>query len=271
MLNPRSFSTSMRRSASRIERLRASIQRWSSARLSDCAGSGPSRDAVRHRPRRRGRCESTKPWAGCRAFASALHRDARAPVNLTPVAGLERHLHRCQGERRPSRCARCARRCSNATARDGRHDLDDDGTDRRVRGRNRTTAPEGSSPPAVLQPAPDPRSAGLLLVARGGGPGGGLAARLRVGAAPGRASAGEPDADRRPRAAPAPAAGRRAAGPSRGARGGARTQPTRRDGMSDDVGGTRSPSTWVLRPSSTSWSRSPPTCRTAGRSPTTAS
>ena len=32
----------MRRSASRIERLRASSQRWSSARLSDCAGSGCS-------------------------------------------------------------------------------------------------------------------------------------------------------------------------------------------------------------------------------------
>ena len=30
-------------------------------------------------------------------FASALHRDARAPVNLTPIAGLERHLHRLQG------------------------------------------------------------------------------------------------------------------------------------------------------------------------------
>ena len=29
-------------------------------------------------------------------FASALHRDARAPVNLTPIAGLERHLHRLQ-------------------------------------------------------------------------------------------------------------------------------------------------------------------------------
>ena len=30
-------------------------------------------------------------------FASTLHRDARAPVNLTPIAGLERHLHRLQG------------------------------------------------------------------------------------------------------------------------------------------------------------------------------
>ena len=27
-------------------------------------------------------------------FASALHRDARSPVNLPPIAGLERHLHR---------------------------------------------------------------------------------------------------------------------------------------------------------------------------------
>ena len=34
------------------------------------------------------------------SFASALHRDARAPVNLTPIAGLERHLHRLQGDAR---------------------------------------------------------------------------------------------------------------------------------------------------------------------------
>ncbi len=33
-------------------------------------------------------------------FASALHRDARAPVNLTPISGLERHLHRRQGDAR---------------------------------------------------------------------------------------------------------------------------------------------------------------------------
>ena len=33
-------------------------------------------------------------------FASALHRDARAPVNLTPIAGLQRHLHRLQGDAR---------------------------------------------------------------------------------------------------------------------------------------------------------------------------
>ena len=34
------------------------------------------------------------------AFASALHRDARAPVNMAPVAGLERHLHHLQGDPR---------------------------------------------------------------------------------------------------------------------------------------------------------------------------
>ena len=33
-------------------------------------------------------------------FASPLHRDARAPVNLTPIAGLERHLHHLQGDPR---------------------------------------------------------------------------------------------------------------------------------------------------------------------------
>ena len=31
-------------------------------------------------------------------FATALHRDPRAPVNLTPIAGLERHLHHLQGD-----------------------------------------------------------------------------------------------------------------------------------------------------------------------------
>ena len=34
------------------------------------------------------------------SFASAPHRDERAPVNMAPVAGLERHLHHLQGDRR---------------------------------------------------------------------------------------------------------------------------------------------------------------------------
>ena len=59
----------------------------------------PSRDAVRRsaappRPRR-----PTKPRAGCRV-SRQVHRDARAPVNLTPIAGLERHLHRRQDDAR---------------------------------------------------------------------------------------------------------------------------------------------------------------------------
>ena len=33
-------------------------------------------------------------------YASAPHRDPRAPVNLTPIAGLERHLRRLQGNPR---------------------------------------------------------------------------------------------------------------------------------------------------------------------------
>lgn len=33
-------------------------------------------------------------------FASALHRDSRAPVNLTPIAGLERHLRHLCGDQR---------------------------------------------------------------------------------------------------------------------------------------------------------------------------
>ena len=65
---------------------------------------------------------------------------------------------------------------------------------------------------------------------------GGLAAGLRVGSAPGRAGPGEPDADRGPRTASAPAAGGRTPCPPRGARGGARTQPRRTDGMIDDEG-----------------------------------
>ena len=51
-------------------------------------------------------------------FASALHRDARAPVNLTPIAGLERHLHRLRGTHALP-YVRCARQCSERN-REGR-------------------------------------------------------------------------------------------------------------------------------------------------------
>jgi hypothetical protein len=43
------------------------------------------------------------------AFASDPHRDPRAPVNLTPIAGLERHLHHLHGDSRLAlRAARSA-------------------------------------------------------------------------------------------------------------------------------------------------------------------
>ena len=44
--------------------------------------------------------EAAARAAGCRASRRLLHRDARAPVSLTPIAGLERHLHRLQGDAR---------------------------------------------------------------------------------------------------------------------------------------------------------------------------
>ena len=49
-----------------------------------------------------GAVDDTAGWLP--AFASALHRDAPAPVNLTPIAGLERRLHHLQG-RRPAGAA----------------------------------------------------------------------------------------------------------------------------------------------------------------------
>ena len=70
-----------------------------------------------NRPRRRGRGGGAGGWLP--GFASALHRDARAPVRRSRASN-----DICTGCRgtHASPCARCARRCSNATAKDGRHD-----------------------------------------------------------------------------------------------------------------------------------------------------
>ena len=51
-------------------------------------------------------------------FASALHRDARAPVNLTRIAGLERHLHHLQGD--PRLALRAVREAVLQRNREGR-------------------------------------------------------------------------------------------------------------------------------------------------------
>ena len=90
----------MSRSASRIERLRASSQRCSSARRSDCAGSGYSAGSVfsRHpsthrgpaptgrpggkRPRS-GRSSSRRRWRGCRSGS----RRAPGGTTRSPSAG----------------------------------------------------------------------------------------------------------------------------------------------------------------------------------------
>ena len=40
----------------------------------------------------------TKPRAGCRASRRRCTGTRGGPLNLTPIAGLERHLHRRQGD-----------------------------------------------------------------------------------------------------------------------------------------------------------------------------
>ena len=126
---------------------------------------------------------------------------------------------------------------------------------------------------------------------RGGRAGRRLAPGLRVGAAPGRAGPGEPDAHRGSRTAPASPPGRRAPRVARGARGGARTQPRRTDGIAvvmllwrDTVASPRLQSTSSSArplpprapPSRTTCApvvvahRPTPTPRSAGRSSTTA-
>ena len=120
----------------------------------------------------------------------------------------------------------------------------------RARSRKGESVPRGSGYPGV---APNPLHG---RPASGSGPQGAPAAREpgvvcgrgRQSARPWRSRGpsgggalteggpGEPDADRGPRTASAPAAGGRTPCPARGARGGARTQPRRTDGMIDDEG-----------------------------------
>ena len=71
---------------------------------------------------------------------------------------------------------------------------------------------------------------------RGGGASGGAGCRSSRWLCTGTRGPGEPDADRGPRTASAPAAGGRTPCPAGGARGGARTQPQRTERMIDDEG-----------------------------------
>ena len=81
-------------------------------------------------PLRDGRCGRGGGAGGwLPGFASALHRDARAPVNLTPIAGLERHLHRLQGDARLA--LRAVREAVLERKREGTDGMiDDEGTHR---------------------------------------------------------------------------------------------------------------------------------------------
>ncbi len=120
-LSPRSFSTSMRRSASRIEPLRASSQRWSSARLSDCAGSGCPAAAVfsRHPSSSNATCRLSATPSRNRSNAS----DRRAFSCSTAASGSTGNPVRAQNASRTrSHCApgRKRRRQSSAAANPAR-------------------------------------------------------------------------------------------------------------------------------------------------------
>ena len=103
-LNPRSFSTSMSGSASRIARLRMSSQRRRSARWSASAGSGCSAEPDCHRPpgvvetRPAGR---QRPHRGNRSRAS----DSRACSGSAAAAGSAENPVRAQNASRT--CSHC--------------------------------------------------------------------------------------------------------------------------------------------------------------------
>ena len=114
---------------------------------------------------------------------------------------------------------------------------------RREHGRGRVP---GRASPASRCPSGIGRAAAVEAAARAAGwlPG------FASAPAPGRTGPGEPDADRGPRTASAPAARGRTSRPARGAGGGAQKQPRRTDGMIADRRPTGSP-----RPSATSHQR----------------
>ena len=110
-----------------------------------------------------------------------------------------------------------------------------------MRGRPLRLLPARGRPGALGGPLARHRPPGDAVQASAGPPRSRRAERaagwlpgLRLDSAPGRAGPGELDADRGPRTASAPAAGGRTPRLARGARGGARTQPRRKDGIIAD-------------------------------------
>ena len=110
------------------------------------------------------------------ASAHALHRDARAPVNLTRIAGLERHLHRRPGER-PPRVARGARGGARTQPRrtDGMTSTATGRIERRPG--NRGDRPPTCGPPTLTYALPGIRPNGLIHPA--GGPRGSRSSRAQ--------------------------------------------------------------------------------------------
>ena len=125
-----------------------------------CAWATPGRGRVPGRASPASRC---RPGIGRAAAVEAAEQAAgwlpglrvgAAPGRAgpgEPDAGSRISNGTCIAARatRASRCARCPRRCSNATARDGRHDLDDDGRDRRTA----REAPRKLTEAPVIRPA----------------------------------------------------------------------------------------------------------------------
>ena len=112
-LHPRSFSTSMSRSASRIERLRVSSQRCRSTRLSACAGAGCAAGSVFscHPSSSNTTCRlSGTPWRN-RSNAS----DRRVVKCSTAGAGSPGNPVRAQNALRTG--SHCARGRKNASTR----------------------------------------------------------------------------------------------------------------------------------------------------------
>ena len=99
-------------------------------------------------------------------FASDLHRDARAPENLTPTAGLQRHLHRLQGDARLAlRAVREAVLERNRDARYGMIAVVASLTPCPDRSRPRQDRPRRrASHGAALESAPGPRGGSCSMV-----------------------------------------------------------------------------------------------------------
>ena len=136
-----------------------------------------------------------------------------------PAVGTSDRRHAAQRHRRNRRCRLAGRRARHAV----RPKASACRSSRLARGRS------------TVENAVGRAAAGLVVGHADGRPRstpGSTSRPTTASASPGRS----PDADRGPRTASAPAAGGRTPCPTRGARGSARTQPRRTDGMIDDEG-----------------------------------